>query len=187
MRWKLSRIRSPTWPQSSTSTRSIVTQPCRPTYLDGVSAFALTQLPTVVYGRNGPIHKPSSWQETQGPGSAGRCSSQVGLLLGIGVLWDTIRTCAGDPSDRRPCPLVRAAAGQAGSSANPRPSPTAPAGQPRRRQASGQGRLGDAHRPRPGLSGVLTHRQQAVVLLAGGDKSGQGRDINRAIELAQSL
>ena len=39
----------------------------------------------------------------------------------------------------------------------------------------------------PGYRVYFIHRQQAVVLLAGGDKSGQGRDINRAIELAQSL
>ena len=39
----------------------------------------------------------------------------------------------------------------------------------------------------PGYRVYFIHRQQAVVLLAGGDKSGQDRDINRAIELAQSL
>ena len=37
-----------------------------------MSALAQTQLPAVVDDRNGPthkpIHKPSSWQETQGPG-----------------------------------------------------------------------------------------------------------------------
>ena len=33
-----------------------------------MSALAQTQLPAVGYDHNGPIHKPSSWQETQGPG-----------------------------------------------------------------------------------------------------------------------
>jgi putative addiction module killer protein len=61
-------------------------------------------------------------------------------------------------------------------------------GQSGRRETTGRRRLGTTDRLRSRIPGVFVRHDQAlVILLAGGDKRTQDRDITRALELAREL
>ena len=82
--------------------------------------------------------------------------------------------------------MVRQPARPAGEGARQRPHPAAILGQPRRRETGGVSELRIDYGP--GYRVYFVQRGQTLmVLLAGGDKDTQDRDIRRALELAREL
>jgi len=79
-------------------------------------------------------------------------------------------------------------AGPAGARSYSGPYPPFVGRQSRRREAGGQRRIGDAIDYGPGYRLYFVGRGKTVViLLCGGDKRRQDRDIAQAIEMAQKV